>query len=151
MSKQSKRKNKQQDHSANEIKIHRYKIGSNNEKKAMRKMKKHLAINPYAIRHLQRDLKHMELNGRACCFLAAVLGYVVAEVIETAGETAMSEKKKIIKPRHIMKALRCDEELNTLMVEGGVIIPWAGVRENIHPQLLVEKKKKEVEKMEVDE
>ena len=57
--------------------------------------------------------------------MAAVLEYLVAEVLELAGNAARDNKKKRIIPRHILLAVRNDEELNKLM--GGVTIAGSGV------------------------
>ena len=44
-------------------------------------------------------------------YLAAVLEYLTAEVLEMAGEIAIRGKKARITPRHVMLAIRSDEEV----------------------------------------
>ncbi len=70
-------------------------------------------------------------------YLAAVLEYLAAEIIELAGNAARDNKKQRIVPRHIMLAIRNDEELNKLLHD--VTISAAGVLPNIHSVLLPEK------------
>ena len=45
-------------------------------------------------------------------YLAAVLEYLTAEVLELAGEFATRGKKARIIPRHVMLAIRSDEEVS---------------------------------------
>ena len=54
------------------------------------------------------------VNGDAFAYLAAVLEFVCAEVLELAGNCAKDAKKKRITPRHINQAILNDEELNKL-------------------------------------
>jgi histone H2A len=72
-------------------------------------------------------------------YLAAVLEYLSAEVLELAGNAARDNKKTRINPRHIQLAIRNDEELNKLL--GDATIPSGGVLPNIHTALLPKKSK----------
>ena len=74
-------------------------------------------------------------------YMAAVLEYLCAEILELAGNAARDNKKSRIVPRHIQLAVRNDEELNKLM--GGVTIAAGGVLPNIHAVLLPKKKGKQ--------
>uniref|UniRef100_A0A914X0C9 Histone H2A n=1 Tax=Plectus sambesii TaxID=2011161 RepID=A0A914X0C9_9BILA len=72
-------------------------------------------------------------------YLAGVLEYLSAEVLELAGNAARDNKKMRIIPRHIQLAIRNDEELNKLLTN--VTIAQGGVLPNIHQTLLGDKKK----------
>ena len=70
-------------------------------------------------------------------YLAAVLEYLAAEILELAGNAARDNKKHRIVPRHVQLAVRNDEELNKLL--GGVTIASGGVLPNINATLLPKK------------
>ena len=76
-------------------------------------------------------------------YLAAVLEYLAAEVLELAGNAAKDNKKTRIIPRHILLAIKNDEELNRLMAN--TTIAEGGVLPYINPTLLPSKGKKSQE------
>ena len=77
------------------------------------------------------------IGAGAPVYLAAVLEYLTAEVLELAGNAARDNKKSRIIPRHIQLAVRNDEELSKLLA--GVTIAEGGVLPNIHSVLLPKK------------
>ena len=80
------------------------------------------------------------VGGGAPVYLAAVLEYLCAEILELAGNAARDNKKARIVPRHLQLAIRNDEELNKLL--GNVTTAAGGVLPNIHNVLLPKKTEK---------
>lgn len=76
--------------------------------------------------------------------MSAVLEYLTAEVAELAGEISKQNKRARIIPRHILLAIRKDEELNYLLRD--VMIACGGVENNIHQMLLSKGTKSKVNK-----
>ena len=73
-------------------------------------------------------------------YLAAVLEYLAAEILELAGNASRDNKRVRIIPRHIQLAIRNDEELNKLL--SSVTIKQGGVMPSIHGALLPPKSQK---------
>ena len=91
-------------------------------------------------RYLKKGKFATRVGAGAPVYLAAVLEYLCAEILELAGNAARDKKKTRIVPRHIQLAVRNDEELNKLL--GSVTIAGGGVLPNIHAVLLPKKVKK---------
>ncbi|KAL0732521.1 hypothetical protein Bca4012_008730 [Brassica carinata] len=100
-----------------------------------RSAKAHLQFPVGRIARFLKAGKYAERVGSgAPVYLAAVLEYLAAEVLELAGNAARHNKKTRIVPRHIQLAVRNDEELSKLL--GCVTIASGGVLPNILPNLL---------------
>ena len=89
-------------------------------------------------RYMRNQRVAARIGAGAPVYLAAVLEYLAAEILELAGNAARDNKKSRIIPRHVQLAVRNDEELNKLLA--GVTIASGGVLPNIHTQLLPKKK-----------
>lgn len=75
--------------------------------------------------------------------MAGVVEYLIAEIMEIAGEVAKDHKRKRITPRHIMLAVSMDEEFDKLFAH--TTIASGGVLPKINP-ILLEKKTPQVSK-----
>ena len=70
-------------------------------------------------------------------YMAAVMEYLAAEILELAGNAARDNKKSQIIPHHLQLAIRNDEVLNKIVA--GVTIAQGGVLPNIQAVLLPKK------------
>ncbi|XP_032868463.1 core histone macro-H2A.2-like isoform X2 [Amblyraja radiata] len=90
------------------------------------------------LRYLRKSTFKYRIGMGAPIYLAAVMEYLAAEILELAGNAARDNKKSRITPRHILLAVANDEELNQLL--RGVTIACGGVLPRIHPELLAKKR-----------
>ena len=77
----------------------------------------------------------------ASVFMACVLEYITAEILEVAGEVCEAHKKKTISPSHINLGMRSDFELAKL--GANMIVSNSSLPLNINPFLNPKKGKKE--------
>ncbi|KAF7249420.1 Core histone macro-H2A.1 [Varanus komodoensis] len=90
------------------------------------------------LRYIKKGHPKYRIGVGAPVYMAAVLEYLTAEILELAGNAARDNKKGRVTPRHILLAVANDEELNQLLK--GVTIASGGVLPNIHPELLAKKR-----------
>ena len=119
--------------------------GGKSTGRAEARSRSHRAGLQFPVGRIHRQIREGRYAARvgagAPVYMAAVLEYLAAEILELAGNAARDNKKVRIIPRHIMLAIRNDEELNKLLQD--VTISSGGVLPNIHSVLLPAKSKKE--------
>ena len=101
----------------------------------------------FPVGRCNRLLKHgryaQQVGKGAGIFSAAVLEYLVTEILEMAGHCAHEGKKKTIMPKHLQMAMKGDSEFSKLL--GMSQLSQGGTQPNINAFLFPKKGKKEVE------
>merc|ERR1712054_347882 len=99
-------------------------------------------------RFLRKGHYASRIGSGAPVYLAAVLEYLSAEILELAGNAARNNKKSRIVPSHLQLAIRNDEELNKLL--SGVTIAQGGVLPNTNTQAVIDPNKTKKEAVQDD-
>ena len=76
-----------------------------------------------------------KIKPTAAIYMAAILEYLSAEILELAGNASKELRKKTVQPRHLLLAIKGDAELDTLIK---ATIPGGGVIPHIHKFLFPE-------------
>lgn len=95
-------------------------------------------------RYLRRGHYAPRVSAAAPVFLAAVLEYLSAEMLEVAGKVTEEHKRSRITPRHVQLAVAADQDMHKLI--GDTTIHSGGVIPRIHASLLPEKRIKVAKK-----
>lgn len=118
--------------------------GKGGKAKAKAKTRSSRAGLQFPVGRIHRFLRKGNYSDRvgagAPVYLAAVLEYLTAEILELAGNAARDNKKTRVTPRHLQLAVRNDEELNKLL--SNVTISSGGVLPQIQPSLMPKKNEK---------
>ncbi|XP_073203264.1 EF-hand calcium-binding domain-containing protein 4A isoform X2 [Lepidochelys kempii] len=91
-------------------------------------------------RYLKKGHYAVRISPSAAVYLASVLQYLSAEVLEAAGYVTQAKGYHRIMPRHILLGIKCDDELHKLFNQ--VTIPQGGVPPRIEKPLLIKKPNK---------
>jgi hypothetical protein len=75
----------------------------------------------------KRAVKTVILGDGAAVYLAAVLEYLVAELLELGGNAARDNRTSVITPRHLELVIRFDEELSNMTLRTQVFHYGSGV------------------------
>ena len=103
---------------------------SDDKKESKPKSKSSRAGLLFPVGRVHRLLKKGNYSERICSgtpvYLAAVLEYLTAEILELSGNAAFNDQKPRINPVHLQIAIRKDDELNRLFQDlinsqGGVL------------------------------
>jgi histone H2A len=112
--------------------------GAARKKRTESKSRSQRAGITFPVGRIHNRLRHgryaVRCGNGAAVYTASVMEYLTAEVLELAGNAAKDLKKRRIVPRHLVLAIKGDEELATLTKDA--IFSQGGVLPAIHKSLL---------------
>ena len=97
-----------------------------------------LQFPPSLLKKIIKSYTNKRIGQGSPVYLAAVMEYLCAEILELAGNAAHDNRRSRITARDLQLCIRNDEELNNLF--HNVFIPGGGVLLGIHSALLPKKK-----------
>ena len=104
-------------------------------------MKSGISVPSWSCTQILRNRHYADrIRSGAPVYLAAVLEYLSAEILELVGSDAHDNKKHRIIPRHLQLPVSNDEELIKLL--SGVTIAQGGVLQNSQRAILSKKNEK---------
>lgn len=119
----------------------------NKKSKKKAEMREHRAGLIFSVSKCEKYLRgkgasSFRVGSGAPIYLAAVLEYLTAEILELGGNSARDNNKVIIKTRHIFLSITNDEELSFLAKVLNIEFADSGVIPCIHSELISSEKKK---------
>lgn len=102
-----------------------------------------LTLAPARVKNFMRngEAMGMRMGDASAIYVAAVVEYLIAEILELSGNAARDNNRVRINNRMIMLAIKNDEELNGLADKMGFIVAKAGEMPDIDSRLLPKKKR----------
>lgn len=98
----------------------------------------------FPVGRIDRQMKQgnyaKRIGGMVPVYVASVLEYLTAEILELAGNVSIENKHTRIKPRDVMLAIKSDEELDNLLKD--YVFADSGVVPRVHEELVPVKRKK---------
>ncbi len=79
-------------------------------------------------RHLRATQMMKRIGGGAPIYLAAILEYFAAELLEVSGNATLKDNRKLITPQDVMRSIRSDPELHRSL-SGAVVFSGDRVKD----------------------
>ncbi len=122
--------------------ITKYNSNESSKGKMTSAAKAGLQFAPSRVRTIFKNEGNLRIGKMGPIYMAAVMEYLLAEILELSGNAARDNKRQRITVRHIQLAVSNDEELDSLFKSMGLQLAKGGVIPNIHSCLLKKSKPK---------